>query len=213
MTEGGYLGPGKTKLPPEQLKKVFSSTIHLIMPPAGIAIRKNELNTIFFGGKNVSVQYLLNQQEKNLVCCWIRGATVHPKIRGAVEDYVRNNEKHPNVYFQSQIKENSLQMLMMRRVDYYPIHAIPFQYTCSRLTGCSDKLTFITVNETLDEVITYTFAAKTKIGQEVINKINKIHKSEEYKKFIRELIQEHYPSDLVDKYIKKNMEFVGKEMR
>lgn len=213
VTDGGYLGPGKTKLPPEQLENVLSSTIHLIMPPAGIAVRKKDLNTIFSGGSNVSVQHLLNQNDKTLVCCWIRGATVHPKIRGAVEEYIRHNESHPNVYFQSQIRENSLQMLMLGRVDYYPIHAIPFQYTCSKLKGCSDNLTFITVNETQDDVVTYTFAAKTKTGRQVISKINRIHNSEEYKKFLKELIQEYFPADLIDIYIKKNMEFVGKEMR
>lgn len=213
-TEGAYLGPGKTKLPPDQLKKVLASTIHLVMPPPGLAIRKRDISTHFSGGKNLSLRHLLNN-EKKVVFCWIRGATYHPKIREAVEDYVKKNPKHPkhpNVRLLSRIEENRFKMIDSGRIDYFPDHAIPFQYECAKQKVCLDNMVFASVNEARDDVYTYTFAARTKTGGEVIEKINKIHNSEEYKKFLRELIPLHYPPNLVDIYIEKNMELVGKEM-
>lgn len=212
VTEGGYLVPGKTKLPPEQLKNVQASTIHLVMPPPGIAIRKTDLDTYFSGGRNVSLSSLLNGKKK-IIMFWISGATVHPKVRETVEDYLRKNENHPNVHLLFHQRDSVLKMLKIGRIDYGFDHALSFQYACSGQKGCLDNITFIGVNEAREDVYTYTFAAKTKTGNDVLSKINMIHNSEEYKQFLRQLILQHYPPNIADIYIQKNMELVGKEMK
>ena len=212
ITEGGYLGPGKTKLAPQQLEQVLQSTVHLVMPPAGIVIRKEDAATVFNNGKEVSVRSLLNRS-KHLVFCWISGATYHPDIRQAVEEYVKVHRDHPNVYYWSNIRKEIFDMLLQKRIDYFPNHAISFQYECSQRADCREKLMFIPVVEAQDDVLTYTFAAKTPVGQKVIATINELHQSKQYKAMLRELIAKHYPANMVDFYIDKNMELVGTAMQ
>ncbi len=212
-TEGGYLGPGKTLLPPEQLKKVLTSTVHLVMPPPGIVIRKADLGTRFSGGNSLSLQTLLKSEQK-LTFCWIRGATYHPNIRKIVEAFVgKHGEKHPNLYFFSKIREGLLRMLILKRIDYFPNHALPFQYEGSQRPEYSDEVMFLQVSEAPDDVITYTFAANTPTGRGVIKKVNTIHASDEYKTFLKKLIPQYFPPNLINTYIRKNMELVGTEMK
>jgi len=212
-TEGGYLGPGKTRLPPEQMKKVLTSTVHFVMPPPGIVIRKVDLDIRFSGGQNLSLQTLLKSEQK-LTFCWIRGATYHPNIRKTVEEFVaKHGENHPNLYFFSNIREGLLQMLILNRIDYFPNHALPFQYEGNHRPEYSNKVMFLQVNEAPDDVITYTFAANTPTGREVIKKVNAIHASDEYKTLLKKLIPQYFPSNLIDTYIRKNMELVGTNMK
>jgi len=211
-TKGGYLCPGKTKLSLELQEQVLTSTIHLVMPPAGIVVRNTDIGKYFSDGKKVSIIHLLNSEER-LVMCWIRGVTYHPNIRGAVEDYLRKNEKHPQVYILSQSKYNLYAMLLYNRIDYFADHGIPYQYTCNNYKKYLDNTFFLLVNEAQEDVYTYTFAANTHTGKEIIPKIDIIHNSGEYKAFLRTVIIKHYPPNLVDIYIKKNMAFVGKAMK
>ncbi|MFC1523840.1 hypothetical protein ACFL6N_03525 [Thermodesulfobacteriota bacterium] len=211
-TEGGYLGPGKTKLPPHQLDRILTSSVHLVMPPAGIVIRKKDAATFFQGGTAVSVRSLLTGS-RPLVFCWISGATYHPAIRQAVEEYVAAHPKHPNVHFWSNIRKEIYDMLLQERIDYFPNHAVSFQYECAKRQDCQEQLMFVPVTEAREDVLTYTFAAKTSVGREVVAKINAVHRSEEYKTLLKKLILQYYPPDLVGSYVEKNMKIVGTEMR
>jgi len=204
-----FLTPVKTKLPPERLSLVHSSTIQLVIPPPGIVVRKEDLNTLFSGGKDVSIRTLLNGKDR-IIFCWHRGATYHPAIRRAAEDYMKQ-PRTPNIYVLSNF-QHVYEMLNERRIDAFISHSHPFYVIYDQLKAKMDltEMVFIPVTESAGESIPcYTFASGNLLGKELIAKVDAIHQSDDYKSFIKKLIREHYRPEQVDEYIEKNMQLIG----
>lgn len=212
MEMGGddsLLLPGKTKLPQEMLEKVYSSTVQVVVPPPGIVVRKDDLDITFGGGKNVSLRGLLFG-EIPIRFCWRRGSTYHPNILKAVEDYTVRRDK-PNLHVLTNFK-NVYSLLDSGRIDAFISHVSPFQAEYPLLKkelGLQDMV-FIPLTESAeDPTICYTFASKNKVGEELITKIDAIHRSESYHELMREVIRSHFLPEHVDEYIDINMRLIG----
>ncbi len=129
VDEGGFIAPGKTKPPIDQMNNVLESTIQLVMPSPGVVVRKSDLGNYFSEEEDVSIYTLLNGEEQ-IVLGWFEGATFHPYMRYAVEDYLKRHEDdHPNLNLITERNMARIQLLLDGDIDYFPEHAIPYQYS------------------------------------------------------------------------------------
>ncbi len=188
--------PIKTPLAPDLMARVVPSNSVLMLAPPGIVVRKADMSQLFANRTQLSVAGLI--EEEGFRTSWVRGATYHPAIREVVE---RNSDR-PNVSMQATVIGEFQEMLLRGHIDFYVSHALDFKWHADKNSAVRNELAFLPVLEAPTPVSTLAFCSNTLQGREVIGRINQLIETPEFKAYREQLIDEFFPEDLAEDYIR-----------
>lgn len=185
--------------PPDRLgNSVLVSDPIIFAPPIGLVIRKEDLNS-FKGGADISLEKDL-LGNKNLSVGIIQGAAehVHPLAPGLIEKYKTNvqNVSDPD-------QEKFFKMLLLGRFDYFFTYPFTYQVIANRL-NIQGKLLFLSFNEVKEYTKAYAFFTNTRESEIVLEKVNRIIKTKEYKEKAVRTMLKYLPETIRAETAKRN---------
>jgi uncharacterized protein (TIGR02285 family) len=179
-------------------KAVSTVAPSYLMPPSGIVIRKEDAR-LFNNGDPLLLKELLKNEK--LRCGFPRGAIIGVNIPMLVKENDKNvdwiNETEPDKFFQ-------LLFADPKRIDYFPLHAFSFKHYAKNLS-LQDKAIFVPVIEESEPIPTRPFCQNTEAGKKMIEKLEKLQKTPEFKKAVIEnCLIEYLPENMQSEYRKIN---------
>lgn len=169
-----------------------------LMPPSGIVIRKEDAR-LFNNGDPILLKELLKNDK--LRCGFPRGAIIGITIPVLVRENDKNvdwiNETEPDKFFQ-------LLFADPKRIDYFPLHAFSFKYY-EKYLNLHHKALFVPVIEENEPIPMRPFCQNTEAGKKVIEQLEKLQKTPEFKKAVIEnCLIDYIPDNMQSEYRKIN---------
>lgn len=184
--------------PPDRFgNNVLVSEPNILVPPIGIAIRKEDLHK-FKSRADISLKDLF--ENKNLRAGIIQGAAerIHPSVPGLIEKNRKNVTIVPDPN-----QERFFRMLLLKRFDYFFTYPFNYQVIADRL-DIQDKLMFISFKEQSEYRKAYAFFANTPEAKIILKKMNRIIKTEEYKEKVVGALLRYVPENIRGEVAKRN---------
>ena len=175
-------------------------------PPAGIVIRRKDLNVFKQGGKTSFSTLISNKSLKF-------GSISNGQFGDTIDPIIKKYKKQSHLFFRQNTTNQlgNYKMLLADRLDY--IVDFPFSYskTLSNLSSKQKKsLVFLPITEEVKPQSLRSICGDTPASREFISKINSVLMKDEYKEAVIKSLIGYIPEALHKSYEKLNLSVIGK---
>lgn len=188
-----------------QFKNTVWSTPILIIPPAGVVVLKSNMGRFKISKNGVDLKKTFSDQ--SLSAGIMKGGQYGSHIDGLI----KKHRGQSNIYQKTPISQFAfLNMLLVGRVDYLIDYPISFYSNLKKLSIIDQKkLQFIAVASVKDIKMIRALCNHNNQGKNLINRLNHLLRSEEYKDPVINRLLDFLPMEIRDRYRKINMKLIG----